>query len=99
MLGLGSDGEGAPLVLLHRANTVDLDRAVATLGGGELDFDDLILPVVDSRSPTDTVLSDGGQMACWCSQSMRNPLSSMPCAVVACHFTLPRAGPITSIPY
>ncbi len=38
---------------------MDLDGTTATLGGGELDFDDLILPVVDSRAPTDTVLSLG----------------------------------------
>ena len=38
---------------------MDLDRAAATIGGGELDLDDLILPVVDSRTPTDTVLSFG----------------------------------------
>src|SRR6266516_2892564 len=39
------------------------------------------------------------QIACWRSQSMRNWLASMPCSVLACHFTSPRAGPITSIPY
>ena len=40
-----------------------------------------------------------GQIACWRSQSMTNWLASMPCSVLACHFTSPRAGPITSIPY
>jgi len=40
-----------------------------------------------------------GQIACRCSQSMRNWLASIPCCVLACHLTSPRAGPSTSIPY
>ena len=38
---------------------MDLDRAASAIGGGELDLDDLVLPIVDRRSPTDTVLSLG----------------------------------------
>jgi hypothetical protein len=59
MLGLGADGDGTPLVLLRRADTVDLDRAAAAIGGGELDLDHLIDAVVDGGSPTNTVLSLG----------------------------------------
>lgn len=36
-----------------------LARAAAAIGGGELDLDHLVLPVVDGRRPTDTVLSLG----------------------------------------
>ena len=57
MLGLRSDGDGPPLVLLFRADTVDLDRTATTISGGELDLDHLIGAVVDGRSPTDTALS------------------------------------------
>ena len=58
MLGLRSDGEGPPLVLLFRADTVDLARTATTIGGGELDLDHLIGSVVDGRSPTDTALTE-----------------------------------------
>src|SRR5947209_489048 len=40
-----------------------------------------------------------GQTAGFRSQSMRNWLASMPCSVLACHFTSKRPGPMTSIPY
>jgi hypothetical protein len=59
MLGLGADGDGAPLVLLCRADTVDLARTAPAVGGGELYLDDLIGAVVNGRRPTDTVLSLG----------------------------------------
>jgi hypothetical protein len=99
MLGLRSDRDGPPLVLLCRADTVDLARTATAIFCGELDLDHLIGSVVAGRSPTDTAVSDRGQIACWHSQSMRNWLASMPCSVLAYHFTSPRAGPITSIPY
>ena len=57
MLGLRPDGDGPPLVLLLRADTVDLARTVAAICCGEFDLDDLIGPVVDSGSPIDTLLS------------------------------------------
>jgi hypothetical protein len=57
MLGLRSYRDGSPLVLLFRADTVDLARTATTIGGGELDLDHLIGSVVDGRSPTDTALS------------------------------------------
>ena len=54
MLGLRSNRESAPLVLLLRARTVGQLRTAAAIGGGELDLDDLVLPVVDGRRPADT---------------------------------------------
>ena len=59
MLGLRSDGDGAPFVLLYRANTVDLARTAPAISGGELDLDHLIGSVVNGRSPADTVLPFG----------------------------------------
>jgi hypothetical protein len=59
MLGLRSDRDGPPLVLLCRADTVDLPRAATASGAGELDLDHLIGSVVDGRSPTATVLAFG----------------------------------------
>jgi hypothetical protein len=57
MLGLRSDRDGPPLVLLFRADTMDLARTATTIGAGELDRDHLIGSVVDGRSPTATALS------------------------------------------
>src|SRR5262249_52769480 len=59
MLGLRSYRDGSPLVLLLRAGTVSQLRADATICGGEFDLDDLVFPVIDGRSPTDTALSLG----------------------------------------
>ena len=59
MLGLWSDRDGAPFVLLCRTDTVDLTRTAAAISGGELDLDHLIGSVVDGRSPTDTALPFG----------------------------------------
>ena len=59
MLGLWPDCNGAPLVLLCRADTVKLARTATTIGGGELDLDHLVLSIVNGWSPTDTVLSLG----------------------------------------
>jgi hypothetical protein len=98
MLGRRSDRDSASFVLLCRVNTVDLAKAAATSGGGELDLDHLISSVVDGRSPTDTALSDRRQITCWRSQSMTNWLASIPCSVLACHLPSTRAGPMTSIP-
>jgi len=61
MLGLWSYGDGSPLVLLLRADTVDLARTATTISGGELDLDHLVRSVVDGRSPTDTLLSLGAR--------------------------------------
>ena len=54
MLGLRSDRDGSPLVFLFRARTAGQLRTNATIGGGELDLDDLVLPVVDGRRPAHT---------------------------------------------
>ena len=59
MLALRSDGESAPLVLLFRTDTVALTRTAPAIGAGELDLDHLIFPIVDGRSPIDTVLPCG----------------------------------------
>ena len=59
MLSLRSNRDGAPLVLLFRADTVDLARTAPAIGCGELDLDDLIGSVIDGRSPTDTRVSLG----------------------------------------
>ncbi len=56
ILGLWLDRKSAPLVLLCRADTVKLTRTTTTIGGGELDLDHFVLPVVDGWSPIDTVL-------------------------------------------
>src|SRR5690348_16499864 len=59
VLGLRSDGDGTPFVLLCRADTVDLARAAPAISGGELDLDHLSSSVVDGWRPTDAVLSFG----------------------------------------
>src|SRR5258708_1174957 len=59
MLGLWSDGDGPSLVLLFRADTVELDRTAPANGGGKLDLDDLIAAVVEGRRPTHTALPLG----------------------------------------
>src|SRR5258708_17457465 len=59
MLGLRSDRDGPPLVLLFRADTVDLARTATAIFAGELDLDQLIGSVVDGRSPTHTPVSFG----------------------------------------
>jgi hypothetical protein len=59
VLGLWSDGDGSPFVLLFRADTVELTWTAAAIGGRELDFDHLVGSVVDGWRPTDTALSFG----------------------------------------
>jgi len=59
VLGLRSNSDGAPLVLLYRVNTVDLARTATAIGDGELDLDHLIGSVVNGRSPADTVFPFG----------------------------------------
>lgn len=66
MLSLWSDSDGTPFVLIFRADTVDLARTATAIGGGELNLDDLIFPVIDGRSPTDTVLSCGADRLLVC---------------------------------
>ncbi len=61
MLGLRSDRDGSPFVLLFRAGTVGELRTDAAIFGGELDLDDLVFPMVDGRRPTDTALSLGAE--------------------------------------
>lgn len=57
MLALGSDCNRPPLVLLCRADAVNLERTVTTSSAGELDLDHCIFSVVDRRRPTDTRFS------------------------------------------
>jgi hypothetical protein len=59
MLGLWSYGDGPSLVLLFRADTVELHRTAPASGGGKLDLDHLIAAVVDGRRPTHTALPLG----------------------------------------
>ncbi len=59
MLGLRSYCDGSSLVLLFRAGTVGELRTDAAICGGEFDLDDLVFPVINGRSPTDTALSLG----------------------------------------
>jgi hypothetical protein len=59
MLSLWSNGDGAPFVLLCRADTVDLARTATANGCGEFHLDHLVLPVVNSWSPTGALLSFG----------------------------------------
>src|SRR5437764_12286809 len=52
MLGVRSAGEAAPLVLLFRADTVDLARTASRMSSGGRDLDHLIGQVVDGGSAT-----------------------------------------------
>ncbi len=69
---------------------MDLTRADFAILRREADLDDLVLLVVNGRSPTDAGVSDGGHVACWCSQSMTNWLASnrfrvgLPLAISSC---------------
>ena len=54
MLGLRSYRDGSSFVLLFRAGTAGQQRTTAAIFCVELDFDDFVLPVIDSRRPADT---------------------------------------------
>src|SRR6266568_7093147 len=54
MLGLWSHRDGSPLVLLFRAGTAGQQRTAAAISGRELDLDDLVLAMVESRRPAHT---------------------------------------------
>src|SRR5947208_2572401 len=54
MLGLWSHRDGSPLVLLFRAGTAGQQRTTAAISGRELDLDDLVLAMVESRRPAHT---------------------------------------------